>query len=212
MLHALKRRLDSALRALMIIPQQPRFAFILSWTVAAYYVLHPSELHHIHDSTPRTMTLTSPSHPMQDVSLPLPFTTGPRLSKPLPLVPPGSPSPPATVMDDDPDPHYLRSATASPPPLFLPSPAVSQAQLAFLFGAGALPDPSESVHFAPQPQAHAGADHGKGRPRRGTLRISTEASAGADAGMRTGTGTGTGPVTGTGTWFRRIRAGFSQGV
>ncbi|TFK86680.1 hypothetical protein K466DRAFT_600123 [Polyporus arcularius HHB13444] len=148
----------------------------------------------------------------QDVSLPLPFNTGPRLSKPLPLVPPGSPSPPATVMDDDPDPHYLRSATASPPPLFLPSPAVSQAQLAFLFGAGALPNPSESVHFAPQPQAHAGADHGKGRPRRGTLRISTEASAGADAGMRTGTGTGTGPVTGTGTWFRRIRAGFSQGA
>ncbi|RDX44177.1 hypothetical protein OH76DRAFT_1109733 [Lentinus brumalis] len=85
-------------------------------------------------------------------------------------------------MDDDPDPHYLRSATASPPPLFLPSPAVSQAQLAFLFGAGPLPNPSESVHFAPQPQAHAGADHGKGRPRRGTLRISTEASAGADAG------------------------------
>ena len=109
-------------------------------------------------------------------------------------------------MDEDPD--LLRSATASPPPLFLPSPAVSQAQLALLFSPP--PKPSESVHFAPQVHTGGNADTGKGRPRRGTLRISTaDREASAMAGLSAGTGTGAG--SGSGTWFRRIRAGFSQG-
>ncbi|KAI0753431.1 hypothetical protein C8Q80DRAFT_1118558 [Daedaleopsis nitida] len=135
--------------------------------------------------------------------------------KPLPVLPPASPSPSPPRSrdfgfgfgpDPDPDTHHadpfadvpLRAATASPPPLHLPSPAVSQAQLAFLFGSGsALHRPGESVHFFPAGPASGGANgngNGKTRPRRGTaLRISTATGAG-------------------GTWFQRIRAGFSPGA
>ncbi|KAI0800316.1 hypothetical protein C8Q74DRAFT_1364076 [Fomes fomentarius] len=143
------------------------------------------------------------------------------LSKPLPLLPPRTPSPfsfthrpaqSASLAFPHHHPHHLRSptslddlrsVTASPPPMHLPSPAVSQAQLAFLFGSP--PKPAESVHFFPAPAApHGGKgkEEAKGRPRRGTLRISTATNA-------TSTTQGTGGSSGT--WFRRIRAGFSPG-
>ena len=112
-------------------------------------------------------------------------------NKPLPRSPRSSS--PLDPLSPSEDPDELRAATASPPPLFLPAPAVSQAQLALLFGSARGARPGESIHHFP---AAAPPPSGKARPRRGALRISTAAGGSGASG---------------GTWLQRGIAGIRSG-
>ncbi|PIL32704.1 hypothetical protein GSI_04819 [Ganoderma sinense ZZ0214-1] len=136
-------------------------------------------------------------------------------SKPLPLHPPPTPSPPPSLnAGRSPyDIATLRGAAASPPPSFLPLPAVSQAQLALLFGAQAPPKPSESVHFFPATGSAASAAKGSSWSRRGVqaLRITTNTHAHSNSNSsssNSGAGSGgstpaTATTTNGGGWFQR---------
>ncbi|KAI0657732.1 hypothetical protein C8Q70DRAFT_261221 [Cubamyces menziesii] len=81
-----------------------------------------------------------------------PYASHTLISKPLPALPSRasscspSPPPPAPLSPPLSPPARL---TCSPPPLYMPPPAVSQAQLALLF-TNAPPRPGESVHFFPR--------------------------------------------------------------
>ncbi|KAM5544969.1 hypothetical protein V8D89_001080 [Ganoderma adspersum] len=131
-------------------------------------------------------------------------------SKPLPLIPPPTPSPPPSFSAER-SPYNLvplRGAAASPLPSFLPSPAVSQAQLALLFGTQTPPKPNESIHFFPS--AGTGVPAVKGSwSRRGVqaLRITTNTNTRSNASNNGGSG-GSTPATATtdknaGGWFQR---------